>query len=129
MLFLRKICCTVHAKSGSKLVLHTPLRPLKFLHMDLFGPIAYISIGSNKYDLVIVDDLFRFTWVFFLQDKSEAQGIVKKFIKRAQNEYELKIKNIRSDNSSEFRNTMLRNVLMKKGSSMNSPLHTLNKMV
>jgi hypothetical protein len=38
----------------------------------LFGPIAYISISGNKYGLVIVDDFSRFTWVFFLQDKSEA---------------------------------------------------------
>ena len=36
---------------------------------------------------------------------SEAQGIVKKFIRRAQNEFELKIKNVRSDNGSKFRNT------------------------
>ena len=70
--------------------------------MDLFGSIAYASIGGNKYGLVIVDDFSRFTWVFFLQDKSEVQGIVKKFIRRAQNEYELKIKNMRSDNGSEF---------------------------
>jgi hypothetical protein len=41
------------------------------LHMDLFGPIAYISIGGNKYSLVIVDDYSCFTWVFFLQDKIE----------------------------------------------------------
>jgi hypothetical protein len=40
-------------------------RPLKMLHMDLFDPITYISIGSNKYDLIIVDDYSRFTWVFF----------------------------------------------------------------
>jgi hypothetical protein len=39
---------------------------LKMLHMDLFGPVAYISIGSNKYGLVIVDDYSHFTWVFFL---------------------------------------------------------------
>jgi hypothetical protein len=37
--------------------------------MDLFGPIAYISIGANRYGLVIVDDFSHFTWVFFLQDK------------------------------------------------------------
>ena len=61
----------------------TSKRPLKFLQMDLFGPIAYISIGGNKYGLIIVDDFSRFTWVFFLQDKSEAQEIVKKFIRRA----------------------------------------------
>jgi hypothetical protein len=49
------------------------IRPLEILHMDLFGPVAYISIYSNKYGLVIVDDYSRFTWVFFLQDKSETQ--------------------------------------------------------
>jgi hypothetical protein len=36
-------------------------RPLELLHMDLFGPIAYISIGGSKYCLVIVDDYSRFT--------------------------------------------------------------------
>ena len=36
-------------------------RPLKLLHMDLFGPIAYISIGGSKYCLVIVDNYSRFT--------------------------------------------------------------------
>ena len=66
--------------------------------MDLFGPVAYISIGGNKYGLVIVDDYSRFTWVFFLSDKGETQEILKKFIKRAQNEFGVKIKKIRSDN-------------------------------
>jgi hypothetical protein len=30
-------------------------------HMDLFRPVAYISIGGSKYGLVIVDDFSRFT--------------------------------------------------------------------
>jgi hypothetical protein len=46
----------------------TTSRPLELLHMDLFGPIAYLSIGGSKYGLVIVDDFSRFTWVFLLQD-------------------------------------------------------------
>jgi hypothetical protein len=46
-------------------------RPLELLHMDLFSPIAYISIGGSKYCLIIVDDYSRFTWVFFLQEKSQ----------------------------------------------------------
>jgi hypothetical protein len=49
----------------------TTVRPLELLHMDLFGPIAYISIGRSKYCLLIVDDYSRFTWVFFLQEKSQ----------------------------------------------------------
>jgi hypothetical protein len=46
--------------------------------MDLFGPVAYLSIGGSKYALVVVDDFSRFTWVFFLQDKSETQGTLKR---------------------------------------------------
>jgi hypothetical protein len=48
----------------------TTRRPLELLHMDLFGPNAYKSLGGNSYGLVIVDDFSRFTWVFFLDDKS-----------------------------------------------------------
>jgi hypothetical protein len=44
----------------------TTTRLLEILHRNLFGPVAYISIGGNKYGLVIIDDYSRFTWVFFL---------------------------------------------------------------
>jgi hypothetical protein len=47
-------------------------RPLELLHMDLFGPTSFVSIGGNSYCLVIIDDYSRFTWVYFLRDKSEA---------------------------------------------------------
>jgi hypothetical protein len=70
----------------------TTSRPLELLHMDLFGPVAYLSIGRSKYGLVIVDDFSCFTWVFFLQDKTEKQGTLKRFLRRAQNEFELKVK-------------------------------------
>jgi hypothetical protein len=56
-------------------------RPLELLHMDLFGPIAYISIDRSKYCLVIVDDYSRFTWVFFLQEKSHTQETLKGFLR------------------------------------------------
>jgi hypothetical protein len=58
----------------------------RLLHMDLFGPIAYISIGGSKYCLVIVDDYSRLTWVFFLQEKSHTQETLKGFLRRAQKE-------------------------------------------
>jgi hypothetical protein len=65
--------CPIHPPSRRLSGAHHPHknimtmdRPLELLHMDLFGPIAYISIGGSKYCLVIVDDYSRFTWVFFL---------------------------------------------------------------
>jgi transposase InsO family protein len=93
----------------------TTSRPLELLHMDLFGPIAYLSIEGSKYGLVIVDDFSRFTWVLFLQDKSETQVTLKRFLKRAQNEFELKVKNIRSDNGSEFKNLQVEEFLEEEG--------------
>jgi transposase InsO family protein len=93
----------------------TTSRPLELLHMDLFGPVAYVSIGGSKYGLVIVDDFSRFTWVFFLQDKSETQGTLKRFLRSAQNEFELKVKKIRSDNGSEFKNLQVEEYLEEEG--------------
>ena len=64
-----------------------------------------ILIQPKLYCLVIVDDYSRYTWVFFLHDKSEVASCFKKFAKRAQNEFEVKLKKIRSDNGKEFDNT------------------------
>ena len=80
------------------------IRVLELLHIDLFGPTTYKSLGGNLYCLVIVDDYSRYTWVFFLHDKSKVASFFKKFGKRAQNEFEVKLKKIRSDNRKEFDN-------------------------
>ena len=90
-------------------------RPLELLHMDLFGPTKYQSIGGNSYCLVIVDDFSRYTWVYFLSDKSIVFTIFKGFAKRAENEYEFNIKKIRSDNGSEFKNTRIEDYCDEKG--------------
>jgi hypothetical protein len=52
----------------------TTSRPLELLHMDLFRPVAYLSIGGSKYGLVIVDDFSRFTWVFFYKISQKPKG-------------------------------------------------------
>jgi hypothetical protein len=72
MFTLRKTGFVAHVKQESKLVptihtrnIMTTDRPLELLHMDLFGPIAYISIGGLKYYLVIVDDYSCLTWYSF----------------------------------------------------------------
>jgi hypothetical protein len=99
-----------HAKN-----IMTTTRPLEMLHINLFGPIAYISIGGNKYGLVIIDDYSRFTSMFFLQDKCETQEVLKKFLKRAQNEFDAEVKRIRSNNDIEFKNTQVEDYLDEEG--------------
>jgi hypothetical protein len=69
-------------------------RPLKLLHMDLFGPIAYKSIDGSKYYPVIVDDYSRFTWVFFLQEKCQTQETLKGFLRQAQSDDSVAFKGV-----------------------------------
>jgi transposase InsO family protein len=88
---------------------------LELLHMDLFSPIAYISIGWSKYCLVIVDDYSRFTCVFFLQEKSQTQETLNKFLRQTQNEFGLRINKIRSDNGTKFKNSQIEGFLEEEG--------------
>jgi hypothetical protein len=76
---------------GKQVVIHHPLKtmlstskPLELLHMDLFDPTSYKSIGGNLYCLIIVDDYSHYTWTLFLGDKSETPEIFKTFARRAQ---------------------------------------------
>jgi hypothetical protein len=85
---------------------YTPETLLNHVFEDLRKPKA-----PNKYYLVIVDDYSRFTWVFFLQEKSQTQDTLKKFLRRAQNEFRLRIKKIRRDNGTEFKNSQIEGFL------------------
>ena len=91
------------------------IKTLVLLYMDLFGPTTYRSIGGNCYCLVIVDNYSRYTWVFFLNDKADTYDILKKFLTTAENEFDLKVKKVRSDNGSEFRNTRVEELCDDKG--------------
>jgi transposase InsO family protein len=51
----------------------------------------------------------------FLQNKSETQEVLKKFLRRTQNEFDAKVKKIRSDNGTEFKNTQVEDFLDEEG--------------
>ncbi|GJX13976.1 putative ribonuclease H-like domain-containing protein [Tanacetum coccineum] len=79
-------------------------QPLQLLHMDLFGPTSVRSINHKTYCLVITDDFSRFSWVFFLRTKDETGGILKDFIRQIKNQLNQKVKTIRCDNGTKFKN-------------------------
>ncbi|GJS42929.1 putative ribonuclease H-like domain-containing protein [Tanacetum coccineum] len=78
--------------------------PLQMLHMDLFGQTSVRSINHKTYCLVVTDDFSRFSWVFFLATKDETSGILKTFITGIENQINHKVKIIRCDNGTEFKN-------------------------
>jgi hypothetical protein len=107
-----KLCSSCQAKkqvgnTHPKKSIRSTSKAFELLHMDLFGPTQYTSIGENKYNFVIVYDFIRYTWVFFLVDKSNVFATFKSFVKGILNKFEITIKRVRSDNGSEFKNTRI----------------------
>nr|GEX26251.1 putative ribonuclease H-like domain-containing protein [Tanacetum cinerariifolium] len=90
-------------------------QPLFRLHMDLFGPTFVKSLSKKSYFLVITDDYSRFSWVFFLATKDETASVLKTFIVGLENLLSLKVKIIRCDNETEFKNAALNQFCGLKG--------------
>ncbi|GJZ30427.1 putative ribonuclease H-like domain-containing protein [Tanacetum coccineum] len=91
------------ASCKSKLVTSIS-QSLQILHMDLFGPTFVKSIMCKAYCLVVTDDYRKFSWVFFFAKKDKTSGILKNFITGIENQLNHKVKIIRCDNETEFKN-------------------------
>ncbi|GKE42840.1 putative ribonuclease H-like domain-containing protein [Tanacetum coccineum] len=89
--------------------------PFQMLHIDLFGPTFVRSINHKIYCLVVTDDYSRFSWVFFFATKDETSGILKAFITGIENQINHKVKIIRCDNGTEFKNNDLNQFCGMKG--------------
>ncbi|GJV75425.1 putative ribonuclease H-like domain-containing protein [Tanacetum coccineum] len=104
-----------HKASCKSKIQNSITQPLFMLHMDLFGLTFVSSLMNKKYCLVITDDYSRFTWVFFLASKDETSGIFKNFITEIENLVDKKVKLIRCDNGTEFKNIVMNEFCEKKG--------------
>lgn len=89
--------------------------PLQLLHSDLMGPMETRSIGHAKFLLTIIDDYSRYIFVFFLKCKSEVLSKFREFKAYIENQMDLKIKAIRTDNGGEYCSSEFDNFLSKHG--------------
>ncbi|GKF54242.1 putative ribonuclease H-like domain-containing protein, partial [Tanacetum coccineum] len=85
------------------------------LYLDLFGPTNVKSLMKKSYCLAVTDDFSRFSWVFFFATKDETSGILKTFIIEIENQLDHKVKVIRSDNGTEFKNSVMNQFCEMKG--------------
>ena len=88
---------------------------LQLLHMDLFGPVNIIPISKKRYCLVIVDDFTRFSYTLFFHSKDEASQLIINHIKVVDNDSRWNVKRIRSDNGTEFKNSIMKELCSEKG--------------
>nr|GEU75186.1 putative ribonuclease H-like domain-containing protein [Tanacetum cinerariifolium] len=86
---------------------------------------GYVAFGGNPKEgkitrkctikTVVTDDYSRFTWVFFLATKNETSDILKSFITKIENLVEHKVKVIRYDSGTEFKNREMNQFCKIKG--------------
>ena len=90
---------------------HTPVNQVmtsylkELLHLDTVGPALVRSVGGKWYVLVVVDDFSRFSWVFFLESKVEVFGFVHDLVLRLNNESHGRVRAVRSNNGTKFKNS------------------------
>ena len=78
--------------------------PLELVHTDIAGPFEPVAIGGkgHKYNLLMIDDFSRKSWVVPLRRKSDTAAALKEWIVVRENEVGKKLKVLRSDNGGEF---------------------------
>ncbi|GJX85554.1 putative ribonuclease H-like domain-containing protein [Tanacetum coccineum] len=102
-------------KTMNKLVNGNLVRglPLKRFENDQ----TYIACQKGKQHRAsfVTDDYNRFSWVFFLATKDETCGILKSFIIGVENLIDQRVKVIRCDNRTEFKNKEMNQFCERKG--------------
>ncbi|GJW59033.1 retrovirus-related pol polyprotein from transposon TNT 1-94, partial [Tanacetum coccineum] len=78
------------------------LQRLEIVHTDVYGPTSIASIGGSHYYVTFIDDSSRKVWVYFLKNKSEVFNTFKKWKAAVENETNLRVKCLKSDNGGEY---------------------------
>ena len=74
-----------------------------------------LSISRKRFFLVIVDDFSKFSWTYFLKCKDEAIEIIINHIRQVNNHPDFKVRRIRSDNGTKFKNSVMRSFCEENG--------------
>jgi histone deacetylase 1/2 len=80
-------------------------QPFEVIHTDLWGPTPFDSYDGYRYYITFVDKFTKYTWIYFLKQKSDALQAFKQFLALVQNQFNYKIKALQSDWGGEFRSS------------------------
>lgn len=98
-------------------------KPLEFVSTDLCGPITPVSIDGFQYVISFIDNFSGYSFVYFLQKKSDAAHALSKFLADVSPigkvshllslVPEAVIRKLRSDNGGEFMGAEFKNILLQ----------------
>lgn len=74
------------------------------VHCDLVGPIQPPSMGGSRFILILKDEFSGYHFAYFLTTKSHVRETLKKFFNEVAIKTQMRVKILRTDNGSEFKN-------------------------
>ncbi|PKU66732.1 Retrovirus-related Pol polyprotein from transposon TNT 1-94 [Dendrobium catenatum] len=89
--------------------------PLALLHSDVWGPSPVMSNQGFRYYVTFIDDFSRYTWIFPIRNKSDVPHIFINFKIFIENQTDYKIKMLRTDGGTEYRNNTLNHFFESNG--------------
>ena len=99
-------CSSYHLGKLAKLpfasVEHTTTAPFQIIHSDVWGPAPILSHLGFSYFVLFVDDFTRFTWIYFLKNKSQVFHMFQEFQSLVSRQFNSQIKSFHSDWGGEY---------------------------
>ena len=100
-------------KFGS--AIHNTKGILDYVHSDVWGPTKVASLGGMHYFVTFLDDYSRKVWVYLMKRKSEVLDAFLKWKKMVETQTGRKVKRLRSDNGTEYKNDPFLQVCQDEG--------------
>lgn len=88
---------------------------LERTHIDLVSPVNPTSLGGTRFFLLARDEFSTYLHAYFLASKAQVVDIIRRHINEASILTQKKVRTLRSDNGSEFRNAAMTQLCQAEG--------------
>jgi transposase InsO family protein len=115
----RKLVCDAceYGKHTRSIYVSRGLRsisPFMLIHSDVWACLV-ISISGMKYFVTLIDCYSRITWIYLMKQKNEVLKCFQDFCSLVENQYDARVKLLRTDNGTEYVNNEFQNYLSAQG--------------
>jgi transposase InsO family protein len=93
---------------------HRSISPFMLIHSDVWT-CSIISISRMKYFVTFIDCYSRMTWIYLMKQKNEVLKCFRDFCSLVENQYDARIKLLRTDNGTKYVNNEFQNYLSAQG--------------
>ena len=92
-----------------------PRKKFELIHSDVCGRLTPETVGGASYIVTFIDDATRFCWVYALKTKDEVFSIFKEWKTMVENQFDVKVKSLKTDNGGEYCSNTFENYLKAHG--------------